>query len=631
MSKNKYRFQEVIGSGTFGHVEKWIIKKEHDRLPSTIAIKTFHHPEMETKLHDFIRETSILQSLKHPHIIDLLGYTNDKEMIVEHMHDTLVSLCTAEIGFEYAKRIYLMIADGIQYMHSQGFIHCDIKPANILCTDCKNPSICVVKIADFGLASRYIPGSPMTLYVQTRWYRAPEVILGDAFYTPAIDVWSVGLIYALLVGMDIFYIQGKDETEQIVKIFDLIGVPSVHDWTNFDKLPLWKQYNDIHKFSSSSSHPHIFDAISLYKDVNSKEEDVNISKKILRAALAHDPLRRYLITKFEYDKDDLLYFDDIQNMLNPTNPNIKGFSEYEISTEWATSPLVDNPTRLKILNEILYMTESLCLGVHIFQSCVSIFDHYILNNRIIESHILMNSHILCVAICCVFISISLYKPFTLTFEELLKFSVTSFSEKQLEDTINTIVYKTEFKLYNTLLVDHFNDVVPKMLQWSSNIILLLDGDSSLSNKAFKSLILARSICERFDKNVHVLRVEDALSLLENSTDSPQVTGFEYIKVYSTKGIQQHSRGLRKQLEFFDFNKSYMKMKEYDFNEFHSYILQELQKGVEESEIKLKIFEMWPGWYDVCFDIMSLSLRNSTWRSESKIRLLQRIRKVRMQK
>ena len=89
------------------------------------------------------------------------------------------------------------ILRGLKYIHTSGIIHRDLKPRNLLVN-----SNCDLKICDFGLA-RSINESHktdnLTDYVTTRWYRAPELLLKYTNYTPAIDMWSVGCIFAELL------------------------------------------------------------------------------------------------------------------------------------------------------------------------------------------------------------------------------------------------------------------------------------------------------------------------------------------------------------------------------------------------------------------------------------------------
>lgn len=95
----------------------------------------------------------------------------------------------------------------LKYIHSGELIHRDLKPSNILLN-----SECLVKIADFGLARSVATTEGddgfnlfMTEYVATRWYRAPEILLGSTKYTKAVDMWSIGCIIGeLVIGKAIF-------------------------------------------------------------------------------------------------------------------------------------------------------------------------------------------------------------------------------------------------------------------------------------------------------------------------------------------------------------------------------------------------------------------------------------------
>ncbi len=99
-------------------------------------------------------------------------------------------------------------------MHNKNILHRDVKGANLLIS-----SNHVVKVADFGLA-RLAPKVPedMTVKVVTRWYRPPELLLGDNRYTAAIDMWSIGCIFGeMLLGRAPF--RGNDDTDQLKEIF----------------------------------------------------------------------------------------------------------------------------------------------------------------------------------------------------------------------------------------------------------------------------------------------------------------------------------------------------------------------------------------------------------------------------
>ena len=113
-------------------------------------------------------------------------------------------------------------------MHSAALLHRDLKPSNILLN-----SDCLVKVCDFGLvrsiATKEDSETPiLTEYVATRWYRAPEILLGSQTYTKGVDMWSLGCILGeILLGKPIF--PGKSTLNQLEIILDFTGKPSQED------------------------------------------------------------------------------------------------------------------------------------------------------------------------------------------------------------------------------------------------------------------------------------------------------------------------------------------------------------------------------------------------------------------
>jgi mitogen-activated protein kinase 15 len=113
-------------------------------------------------------------------------------------------------------------------MHSANLLHRDLKPSNLLLN-----SECHVKVADFGLARSLDTKEPdqtpiLTDYVATRWYRAPEILLGSNKYTKGVDMWSLGCILAeLLLGKPVF--PGTSTLNQLDRVMEIIGRPSSDD------------------------------------------------------------------------------------------------------------------------------------------------------------------------------------------------------------------------------------------------------------------------------------------------------------------------------------------------------------------------------------------------------------------
>lgn len=146
---------------------------------------------------------------------------------------TMKSLPRPGISSDWVKYLTWQMLLGVEQCHRHRVIHRDLKPQNIL-IDTSNG---LVKLADFGLARSFsLPLRPYTHEVVTLWYRSPEVLLGQNVYSPAIDIWSLGCIFAELAsGNPIF--QGDSEIDQLFKIFKNLGTPDASVWEDVERLP----------------------------------------------------------------------------------------------------------------------------------------------------------------------------------------------------------------------------------------------------------------------------------------------------------------------------------------------------------------------------------------------------------
>ena len=134
------------------------------------------------------------------------------------------------------KSILNQLLDGVHFMHANQVMHRDLKPSNLLVNRRGD-----VKVCDFGLARSYKPGHAYTGTVITLNYRPPELCLGCRHYGPAIDVWSVGAIFAELLGREIA-IPGREEHEYLQNIYAVCGTPAEADWPEAKRVcPRWKE------------------------------------------------------------------------------------------------------------------------------------------------------------------------------------------------------------------------------------------------------------------------------------------------------------------------------------------------------------------------------------------------------
>jgi mitogen-activated protein kinase 15 len=228
----RYDLIQKLGKGAYGIVWKALDKKYKQVVALKKVFDAFHNA---TDAQRTYREVMFLQELNgHENIIrlrNIIKAENNKDLylVFDHMEADLHHVIRAGILEEIHKQyVIYQLLKGLKYMHSAGLIHRDLKPANILIN-----SDCQMKIADFGLA-RSVKSQgddnniKLTDYVATRWYRAPEILLGSTKYSKAVDMWSVGCILGeLIVGKAIF--QGTSTLNQIEKVLELIGKPKNED------------------------------------------------------------------------------------------------------------------------------------------------------------------------------------------------------------------------------------------------------------------------------------------------------------------------------------------------------------------------------------------------------------------
>ena len=149
-------------------------------------------------------------------------------MTFDHMETDLHAVIRAAILEDIHKKyVVYQLLKALKYMHSGELLHRDIKPSNLLLN-----SDCHVKLCDFGLCRSVAecegPSPVLTDYVATRWYRAPEILLGSPVYTKGVDMWAVGCILGeMLNGKPIF--PGTSTVNQLEKVLETTGQPSPED------------------------------------------------------------------------------------------------------------------------------------------------------------------------------------------------------------------------------------------------------------------------------------------------------------------------------------------------------------------------------------------------------------------
>ena len=210
----------------------------HMPTSTRVAVKRITPFENQMFCLRTLREIRLLRHFHHENIISILDILPPKSLdsfnevyVVQELMETDMHrvIRTQDLSNDHFQYFVYQIIRGLKAIHSAGVLHRDLKPSNLLLN-----ANCDLKICDFGLArSSEQPeadGKPfLTEYVATRWYRAPEIMLSFKEYTKAIDLWSVGCIFAeMLNGRPLF--PGRDYHHQLSLILEVLGTPSLDDF-----------------------------------------------------------------------------------------------------------------------------------------------------------------------------------------------------------------------------------------------------------------------------------------------------------------------------------------------------------------------------------------------------------------
>ena len=231
-----YEIISLRGSGAFGYVIE-----AYDRVNDCrVAIKRTHKVGLKIS-----REYEILSKIKDCNyvikLLDIFYSVNDdgkifQNLVFEYANRSLeifldeIRRNKKYIPIEKIKKISKQLLLGLDYIHKKNIVHRDLKPENVLLSEGEN-----VKICDFG-SSKYIEGKKTsTPYIVSRYYRAPELILGKNDYDEKIDIFAAGCIMTELFTL-IPLFPGKSEGLQIFEHITVLGNPGKEYFSQF-KLP----------------------------------------------------------------------------------------------------------------------------------------------------------------------------------------------------------------------------------------------------------------------------------------------------------------------------------------------------------------------------------------------------------
>uniref|UniRef100_A0A3Q0KPV3 dual-specificity kinase n=1 Tax=Schistosoma mansoni TaxID=6183 RepID=A0A3Q0KPV3_SCHMA len=294
----RYEVLKPLGKGSFGHV----VHAVDHCTKKQVAIKIVKSEARFTR--QAVEEIRILKALNGQqndgefnvvHLVDHFIFRGHVCMVFELLYINLYELICRNNFKGFSQSLVRKLTYGIlcclELLYRNKVIHCDLKPENILL---RRPGKSKIKVIDFG-SSCYINECPYN-YIQSRFYRAPEIILGLPYGTP-IDMWSLGCILAeFITGEPLF--PGEDAFDQLACIMEILGVPPMqmikkgsqsHHYFGSNGQPLYMIEQQKHSYGNEQSDKTKEALTNLNKSLNSSSTKHKRSGSHKRQKLRKSP------------------------------------------------------------------------------------------------------------------------------------------------------------------------------------------------------------------------------------------------------------------------------------------------------------------------------------------------------
>lgn len=237
--KDNYQLVQKLGRGKYSEVFEAIDVK-HNRKVVVKVLKPVRRRKIK-------REIKILQNLRGgQNIINLLDIVRDAITLTPALITEFVQNVDFKVFYkqltDFDCRYYMYeVLRGLDYCHSMGIMHRDVKPQNITINHDKR----LVRIIDWGLAEFYHPNQDYNVRVASRYFKGPELLVGYQYYDYSLDMWSLGCMLASMMFQQDPFFRGHDNYDQLVRIARVLGTEKLDEYIKKYNIELDNRFNDL--------------------------------------------------------------------------------------------------------------------------------------------------------------------------------------------------------------------------------------------------------------------------------------------------------------------------------------------------------------------------------------------------
>ena len=215
-----YDLEETLGEGHYAVVKA----ARHVFTGERVAVKVIDKTKLDAATRvQMMQEVRLMKLVQHPHVVRLYEVIDTQTklyLVLEladggDMYDYIMRHEGVGLDESAARKYFKQIVQAIQYCHELHVVHRDLKPENVVFFQ----RLGLVKLTDFGFSNKFDPGEQLQTSCGSLAYSAPEILLGDSYDAPAVDIWSLGVIlYMLVCGAAPF--QEANDSETLTMIMD---------------------------------------------------------------------------------------------------------------------------------------------------------------------------------------------------------------------------------------------------------------------------------------------------------------------------------------------------------------------------------------------------------------------------